>query len=177
MAPKPPFPYKINNRNYTLYIARDHTQSGAQVIKFGLTEEKPKKRLQAIRGGFAELLRDMGYRSVRSNVVTKFYGFREDWVMERVWSFNSDRAAEEAEKLSVALALSYPGTLPIGQDYVSDLNLKAAERAVVNAIRRVRHSARKEGFKLATNSESRSQLSRAEAGRDWGQAPEKPPVG
>ena len=174
MAPKPPIPYKINKRNYTLYIARDHTQSGAQVIKFGLTESKPKKRLQAIRGGFAELLRDMGYQFVGSNVVTKFYGYRQDWVMERVWSLNSDRAAQEAEKLSIALALSAPRTIPIGQDYVSNLDLKAAERAVENAIQRVRHSANKEGFKLKTSSIRRSQNTRAEAGRDWEQAPEKP---
>jgi hypothetical protein len=177
MAPKPPIPYKINKRKYTLYIARDHTQSGAQVIKFGLTETMPKKRLQAIRGGFGELIGEMGFQLTGSNAVTKLYGYREDWVMERVWSFNSDRAAEEAEKLSVALALSYSGTLPIGQDYVSDLDLKAAKRAVANAIQRVRYSAGREGFKLEANSNSRRQSSRAEAGHDWVQAPEKPPIG
>jgi len=176
MAPKPPIPYKINKRKYTLYIARDHTQSGAQVIKFGLTETKPKKRLQAIRGGFGELIGKMGYQLTGSNAVTKLYGYREDWVMERVWSFNSDRAAEEAEKLSVALALSYSGTLPIGYDYVSNLSLKAAERAVANAIQRVRHSARKEGLALKTCSKRRRQISRAEGGRNWEQAPEKPSI-
>jgi len=130
--------------------------------------------LQAIKGGFRALLRDVEGDSRAEKEINRCFGAYENWVIDRVWRFNSGEAAREAEKLCVALALRNRGTRPLGNDYVSGLKYEEAEKAVNWAINRVRQSTPRGKFKISVKSARRVPKRNVLNGGKLPNAPDKP---